>query len=236
MYSDLEPNIQDQDAMLLWDRDKDFKYSDSYSWGLKHLGYLWVYHQILEHNANCVLEVGAGYNTYLDRVLHEQTSYTMVDKHDYYPYEIFQYANKKRNKCNYVEALLGDFSPKLKDRTFDAVVSVSAIEHHPIDQLDDLYNDMYRVLKSGGMIAHTIDVEYKQCPEYPIAHYSSLLNSGFEVLSPISWDWCFTGNPDEGALIQPISISYAPWRKGNMQGDQVISYPISTILCLAKKP
>lgn len=236
LYDGKEPEEQDSEAIKAAERDRTYRYTLDMQWGLKHLGYLYVYHSVLQAGSTSVLEIGAGFNCYLDRILEPNIDYHMVDDTQYYPTDTYSVAIQKRKRTTYHEGLMGSFLPSVKEKFFDAIVSVSAIEHHPIETLDDLYRDMFRALKPGGRMFHTIDVEHQQCPEYPAAHYSSMMKAGFRCDAVPHWDWAFGGSTGSGPFIQPVSISFAPWRPGNMSRPANQTYPIAAILCAAQRP
>ncbi|BAH77292.1 glycosyltransferase [Solidesulfovibrio magneticus] len=62
-----------------------------------------------------------------------------------------------------VRAGLGDFSPQLPDGAFDAVISVSALEHVPEDPdaWRAMAGDLARLAKPGGLHLHLFDVVAK---------------------------------------------------------------------------
>lgn len=79
-----------------------------------------------------------------------------------------------------VSAYLGDFDPRLEDGSFDAVFSISVLEHVPDDRLQDCFMDMARILRPGGLMLHAIDLyvgddikpnprvkAYAQCATHP---------------------------------------------------------------------
>lgn len=57
-----------------------------------------------------------------------------------------------------VQTYLGDFSHELPESYFDFIVSVSAVEHTPLDRLADMFADCARCLKPGGKMVHAIDL------------------------------------------------------------------------------
>lgn len=56
-----------------------------------------------------------------------------------------------------VQAYMGDGSPELEAGYFDFVVSVSVVEHVPLDSISAFFGDCARVLKPGGRMIHAID-------------------------------------------------------------------------------
>jgi SAM-dependent methyltransferase len=57
-----------------------------------------------------------------------------------------------------IHAYLGDNDPLLADNSFDALFSVSVVEHVPTAALNAFHNDQLRVLRTGGIFIHAIDV------------------------------------------------------------------------------
>lgn len=53
---------------------------------------------------------------------------------------------------------LGDFSTELPEDYFDYVVSVSVVEHVPSPALEAFFADSARVLRTGGLLLHAIDL------------------------------------------------------------------------------
>lgn len=64
----------------------------------------------------------------------------------------------KRKKINIIKAFIGDFSKDILSEFFDIVFSISVIEHIEDEKLSDVFNDIHRILKQGGLTYHAIDV------------------------------------------------------------------------------
>lgn len=58
----------------------------------------------------------------------------------------------------YVFRRLGEFAPELPDNSFDRIFSVSTLEHVPDAARPAVLRDMHRLLASGGVELHTIDI------------------------------------------------------------------------------
>jgi SAM-dependent methyltransferase len=58
----------------------------------------------------------------------------------------------------YVFERFGTFSPKFPDAYFDRIFSVSTLEHIPGGERLNVFKDMHRCLKPGGLQIHTIDI------------------------------------------------------------------------------
>jgi SAM-dependent methyltransferase len=58
----------------------------------------------------------------------------------------------------YIFKRFGTFSPKFPDAYFDRIFSVSTLEHIPEGERVNVFKDMHRCLKPGGLQVHTIDI------------------------------------------------------------------------------
>jgi len=110
-----------------------------------------------------ILEVGAGWNRDFDDHFGSKLEYWMVDDSseiggDQGSIDKFERSMKSRTNTHFVRGLLGNFSKDLPDNYFDLVFSISVIEHVPFEFKTDFDRDMYRVVKPGGWIAHSIDL------------------------------------------------------------------------------
>jgi SAM-dependent methyltransferase len=68
------------------------------------------------------------------------------------------------SKIRLVRDYIGTFNDELPDNHFDMVFSISALEHVPeqdSNYLQDILDDIDRVLKPGGMSLHLFDIVYK---------------------------------------------------------------------------
>jgi len=132
-------------------------------WGLKAVGTLFCVDKIVRIDAKRILEVGAGWNCDFDRHFGSSLDYWLIDE----PSQIggckesestFEAAVRERRHTRFVRGLLGSSSAELPDGTFDLVFSISVVEHVPQEDKAVFYQDMYRVLKPGGYIVHSIDI------------------------------------------------------------------------------
>jgi SAM-dependent methyltransferase len=57
-----------------------------------------------------------------------------------------------------VRSFLGEYSPDLPDASFDAVISVSVVEHVPNPTAGAFFDDMLRIMKPGALSLHAIDL------------------------------------------------------------------------------
>lgn len=56
-----------------------------------------------------------------------------------------------------IQNYLGKFDPALPADYFDAVFSISVVEHVPLEELEAFFADCARLLKPGGRLLHAID-------------------------------------------------------------------------------
>lgn len=64
----------------------------------------------------------------------------------------------KQTDYRLVRSYVGDFSPDLPANYFDVVFSISVVEHIPSEGYRNFVLDSVRILKSGGLFVHAIDV------------------------------------------------------------------------------
>jgi SAM-dependent methyltransferase len=160
------------------DRDSD----KSYAWGLKAMGTLFCADRIVRFKPARVLEVGAGWNCHFDKHFGPDHEYWMIDAGADIAWnkesqEKFERSILERKNTHFVRGLLGNFHSELIDNSFDLVFSISVVEHVPPEQKRDFYKDMLRILRPGGMIAHSIDIadEYLGRAEYEAISHAGFL-------------------------------------------------------------
>jgi len=67
----------------------------------------------------------------------------------------------------YVLSNAGDYSNEMPNNYFDVVYSVSVLEHVPLERMRDVFMDMIRVTKPGGLLLHNLEIciqNYKLLP------------------------------------------------------------------------
>lgn len=67
-------------------------------------------------------------------------------------------AMRTLNGITTIEERIGEFSKTLKDASFDCIFSVSVMEHIPIRDWPNCFDDMFRLLKPGGFVCHAVDL------------------------------------------------------------------------------
>lgn len=212
--------------------------SHSRQWGLKQMGTLFCAEKIHEMNPGKILEVGAGFNTFFDTHFAGNCEYWMLDDTvGFCDEEKFNVAVKERRNTHFVRSLLGKFSAELPENYFDLVFSISALEHVPLDKRDAVYSDMFRIVRPGGVIVHSIDMfrdKYWSEEEYGL-----IKKAGFLV--PSSPDLNIRVWHGEGAatLFEPVEIVFKAYyggdRKDMWSNLRDVDSHVPTILVVAKK-
>jgi len=144
-------------------------------WGLKSMGTLFCVDKLIRFKPQRVLEVGPGWNRHFDEHFGASLEYWMMDEAsdigwDKHSIEKFERSLAERKNTHFVRGYLGGFSKELPDNSFDLVFSISVVEHVPPEQKSNFYKDMYRILKPGGYIAHSIDMfdHALNCAEFDV--------------------------------------------------------------------
>lgn len=132
-------------------------------WGLKSMGTLFCVDKIVRLKPSKVLEVGPGWNRHFSDHFGDTLEYWMIDDASDIGWsdkssEKFEEAVVNRKNTHFVRGYLGGFSKELPEASFDLVFSISVVEHVPPEQKRNFYKDMFRIVKPGGYIAHSIDM------------------------------------------------------------------------------
>lgn len=128
---------------------------------LKHVQDAWVLALLGDWRGKRIAEVGGGLSRVLD-VLKKHNECWNIDK--------FEGAGNgpeglpKVPGVTIVPAYLGEFDRRLADGYFDAVFSVSVVEHVQIEQLPEFFRDCARILRPGGLLLHAIDLYVRDEP------------------------------------------------------------------------
>jgi ubiquinone/menaquinone biosynthesis C-methylase UbiE len=214
-------------------------FNDKLSWGLKMYGYLSIYDQILKLKPQKVLEVGAGLNLLFFYLLGKKLEYWMVDDGSLYP-DPAQFREKLSimNGVHFVNSLLGYFPKELPDNYFDMIFSISVLEHTPLDPptaMENVCKDMYRLLKPGGFIVHTIDIT----PNSIIGHrYLDFMKQAGFILceEPMELDWDVSKQKNQ-VLLERLDTTYLYYYEKHLKSNlPIVYFHFSTIFVMAFKP
>ena len=220
------------------DRDSD----KSQTWGLKAMGTLFCADRIIRFKPGKALEIGAGWNRHFDDHFGSSIEYWMIDDAsdigwDKESREKFESSMRKRKNTHFVQGQLGDFLPGLPDGYFDLVFSISVNEHVPPKSKNRFYKDMSRVLKPGGIIAHSIDIADEYLGR---AEFEAISQAGF--LLPRQADLKINILPNEGSptLFEDFGTVFHGYlglnRPDKWDKPKMVTCHYPTILVFAYKP
>lgn len=123
---------------------------------LKDIQDAFILCQLQGMRGNRILELGGGNSRILPILAKNNNECWNVDKFEGKgagPSEA-----QKQQGVKVIKDYMGNFSKEIPDEAFDYVVSVSAVEHIPSEAFADSIKDCYRVLKTGGIMFHAIDL------------------------------------------------------------------------------
>jgi SAM-dependent methyltransferase len=164
-------------------------------WHLKDIQDAIAFSHIHFLTGNTLAEIGAGHSRILPALVPQNDCYA-VD--EYKGADGGPSALPEIPGVNFVRAKLGFGPAPLKDNFFDAVFSVSVLEHVANTHLPQFFAECWRILKPGGLMVHLIDayIETSMVPGNPLVRrvelYRQPLEDGrFEAVGPID-----LGGPD----------------------------------------
>ena len=208
----------------------------SRGWGLKQMGTLFCAEKIHEVEPSTVLEIGAGCDTFFDKHFGDKMEYWMIDSGNYDPHGRFDAALQRRRRTKFVRGLLGSYNPELPDAYFDLVFSMSVLEHVPWEEKDDVYADMFRILKPGGWIAHSIDVVGNNA----FREYDHIKRAGFILPRKPDLHICANTSKGPATLFEPLALVYLRHygidRPDKWTKLRSVTLHELTILATARKP
>jgi 2-polyprenyl-3-methyl-5-hydroxy-6-metoxy-1,4-benzoquinol methylase len=165
-------------------------------WGLKQCGYLFVLDAIENLGATNVLELGPGFNTYLENKLRPQIKLDSIDSPGFYKPEVFNAIKSIPRRGSYFQGLLGH-SSLLPSEHYDACVSVSALEHVPYSEINKIAEHLFTVVRPGGWSIHSIDARVTDLDKTATRWYDALSRAGFE-LPDVQTENLFIGTLKQG--------------------------------------
>lgn len=152
------------------DNNKNFQLLGGFSLkaldGLKHIQDAWMLNRLNHVHNSKVLEIG-GANSRILPALQGNNEKWNLDEFKgagHGPTDMIETENIKLVKQN-----MGEFSADLPDNYFDQVFSISVIEHIPEKYHESFWKDHARVMKTGAIGVHVIDL-----------YIQDYINSGLE--------------------------------------------------------
>ena len=151
----------------LWEVAKKYPVLSNHPNTLKPLGYAHIVTLIETFKPKRVLEVGHGAGSFIFQIFKDNKDIEFWGLDDEVKDSAVSAEDLEKMKIwnphvKFVSGLLGANLKELPENYFDLVFSVSVIEHVPHENLDDVFKDTYRILKPGGIVAHSYDVFYSQ--------------------------------------------------------------------------
>jgi len=180
----------------------------NFSWHLKSIQDAIAYSYLNEYYEKMIAEIGGGNSRLLP---------TLAEKNTCYNIEEFKGVGggPKKEICfqgvTNIHAQVGDFSNAISKEQFDAVFSVSVVEHVPNDKLSDFFKDCHRILKPTGVMIHLIDVYLEDAEEnnkgtiskitsygsfLDMNHFAPLLKPEITTEKDMRFSTSFATNPD----------------------------------------
>lgn len=148
-----------------WDVAKRYPELSNHQYTLKPLGYAFIVELIEAFKPKRVLEVGHGSGSFLFNIFKNKLELWGLDdevKDSSVSPEDLENVKLWHPEVKFVKGLLGTNNTQLPDNYFDLVFSVSVVEHIPEEILPNVFQDAYRILKPGGIMAHSYDVYFGQ--------------------------------------------------------------------------
>lgn len=167
-----------------WETAKKYPALSHQNQILKPLGYAFMINLIEQNNLNKILEVGHGAGSHLFPIFEGKREMwgldDVIEGSGVSP-ESLKHTREDNPHVKFVNGLLGNDVKELPDNYFDLVCSVSVVEHIPHEVLEKVYSEIFRILKPGGIVAHSYDVYYNQNTK-PM--FDAIEKNNFEWLKP----------------------------------------------------
>lgn len=230
----------DQDIYPIAMRYAGETFPEGQAWTIKQAGNLFCLDLITKLGLTRVLEIGAGLNLYFDNHLPDWTESWMADSSGFYEDDLFHLVQSRRKRTRFVDALMGEQAPSIPGDHFDAVYSVSVLEHVPIEDIARTALDIGRALKPGGWSIHSLDVDTGSVETRAQAWIDAHRAAGF--LEPAAFDLAWDDLRPSGkeVMLEPMSIIQRfhggyrarPWR----DDPKKVSNRWGTVFLALRKP
>jgi glycosyltransferase involved in cell wall biosynthesis/SAM-dependent methyltransferase len=161
---------------------------------LKAIGEAFIVSWIVGEKPKTLLEFGHAHTSPLFEFFGNRCEMWGVDdvRVDYVSRNALEEFRKKHEKqagARFITGYLGEELSELPDDYFDMVCSVSTVEHIPVEKLDNVFKEIARILKPGGIVANSYDVHYNP---WVIPMYQAHLKAGLKWVdsnSKPALDW-----------------------------------------------
>ncbi|MEA1977617.1 MAG: class I SAM-dependent methyltransferase [Chloroflexota bacterium] len=185
MYKLIEISLADTQRLLSYKRDLDLEIHLN----IKGFDYGWILNSVDWKPEMKVLDVGAGYSRlplYIARTFGcEVWSVDDFGIGDDGYWTRNQDPNayiSENSEVKYILEKVGDSQESsLPENYFDVIYSASALEHIEPSQVPGVWLHMSKILKSGGLMLHALDIAFPTSRRWPHV----LMAAVFDVLYPI---------------------------------------------------
>lgn len=217
------------------------------AWGLKLLGYAVCAHTLRDARFARLLEAGVGFGDEMYRAFGGDGARTppsrelwTVDNEAFYTPGQVERGRAAREHCANVDGLLGEFRTELPADHFDAVFSISALEHAPMGSVRAICEDTFRVTAPGGLSVHTLDFAFDTIPERIDPWLTELRRAGFEIGDEgVDLTVGLTNADGEAYLYEPVQNVFTQWGKRRIDDDRPLprfTTQHAAVIVVAKKP
>ncbi|MEG4857835.1 methyltransferase domain-containing protein [Microcoleus sp. K1-B6] len=161
----------------------DNRIADRTNHSLKGIQDAWIVSLFRNKQQLKIAEIGGGNSRVLNRFKQNNECWN-IDKFEGLgggPKEIQEMPDIK-----IVRSYIGDFDPYLPENYFDIIFSISVIEHIPKNNIQKVFADCHRLLKTGGMMAHAIDAYV--C-DIPIPQRLAIVDQYVEAIELQGFEW-----------------------------------------------
>jgi SAM-dependent methyltransferase len=131
------------------------------------------------------------------------------------------------------ECLMGSEQSRslIPDATFDAVVSISVLEHVPIENLANVFVDCLRVCRPGGIVAHFVDIHLSETRDNKRGQaYIDALKEAFNGPAADFDDWRFK----PGYASNPDDIMFRWGKRGNNMARRAQNQAVCLVIEMQK--
>jgi len=216
-------------------------------WGLKLLGYAVCAKLLHDPRFGRLLEAGVGFGDEMYRAFGGDGADTLpgrelwtIDNEAFYTPEQVERGRASRTHCANIDGLLGENRPELPAEHFDAVFSISALEHAPMDSVRAVCEDAFRVTVPGGLSVHTLDFAFDTIPERIEPWLTELRRAGFEIdEGGVDLTVGLTNAGGEAYLFEPAQNVFNTWCKRRIDDGKPLprfATQHAAVIVVASKP